>query len=74
MSSVTKTLNVFAKERVIVERERSKKSYDVAPYFGAKLLAESPIGAVFPLIFGALLYPAAGLHPKLSRFGFTDSF
>ena len=68
MSSVTKTLSVFAKERVIVERERTKKSYDVAPYFAAKLLAESPVSAVFPLIFGALLYPAAGLHPKLSRY------
>merc|ERR1712137_120497 len=68
MSSVTKTLSVFSQERVIMERERSKGSYDVGPYFGAKLIAESPIGAVFPLLFGALLYPTAGLHPKFSRF------
>lgn len=56
-----------------MERERSKGSYDVAPYFGAKLIAESPIGAVFPLLFGALLYPSTGLHPKASRSGFTPS-
>ena len=67
MSSVVKTLGVFSQERVIVERERSKGCYDVAPYFGAKLAAESPIGAVFPLLFGALLYPTTGLHPRLSR-------
>ena len=70
MSSVVKTLGVFSQERVIVERERSKGSYDVAPYFGAKLLAESPIGALFPLLFGALLYPTTGLHPKTSRSSF----
>ena len=67
MSSVTKTLSVFSQERVIVERERSKKAYDVAPYFGAKLVAESPVGAIFPLLFGALLYPASGLHPGMNR-------
>lgn len=67
MSSVVKTLGVFSQERVIVERERTKGSYDVAPYFGAKLAAESPIGALFPLLFGALLYPSAGLNPKASR-------
>jgi len=67
MSSVVKTLGVFSQERVIVERERSKGSYEVGPYFGAKLAAESPIGAVFPLLFGCLLYPTTGLNPKLSR-------
>ena len=69
MSSLVKTLNVFPKERVIVSRERAKGSYDAAPYFLAKLTAESPIGALFPLLFGAIVYPATGLHPKLSRCG-----
>ena len=67
MSSVVKTLGVFSQERVIVERERSKGSYAVGPYFGAKLAAESPIGALFPLLFGCLLYPTTGLNPKASR-------
>lgn len=67
MSSLVKTLNVFPKERVLVQRERAKGSYATAPYFAAKLAAESPIGALFPLLFAAIVYPAAGLHPKLSR-------
>jgi hypothetical protein len=46
---------------------RRQGSYGVAPYFASKLAAESPIGALFPLLFAALVYPAAGLHPRLSR-------
>lgn len=46
-------------------------SYGVAPYFASKLAAESPVGALFPLLFAALVYPAAGLHPRLSRWGIT---
>ena len=67
MSSLVKCLNVFPKERTIVQRERAKSSYGVAPYFLSKLAAESPIGAFFPLLFASIIYPAAGLHPKLSR-------
>ena len=67
MSSLVKCLNVFPKERAIVQRERSKSSYSVAPYFLSKLAAESPIGAFFPLLFASIVYPAAGLHPKLTR-------
>jgi ABC-type multidrug transport system ATPase subunit len=69
MSSLVKTLNVFPRERTIVTRERSKKAYDVLPYFGAKLAAELPVGAVFPLLFGAVVYPLTGLNPRPSRFG-----
>jgi hypothetical protein len=67
MSSLVKTLNVFPKERVIVERERAKGSYAVLPYFVSKLAAESPIGAIFPLLFGSIVYPACGLNPRLDR-------
>ena len=69
MSSLVKTLNVFPKERAIVSRERAKGAYAAAPYFLSKLAAESPVGALFPLLFAAIVYPAAGLHPKLSRRG-----
>jgi len=68
MGSITKTLSVFPKERTIVSRERAKNSYNVAPYFAAKLLAELPIGALFPAAFGAIVYPACGLNARLSRF------
>ncbi|GAB4828808.1 ABC transporter G member 7 [Ancistrocladus abbreviatus] len=69
MAALTKTVGVFPKERAIVDRERAKGSYALGPYLLSKLLAEIPVGAAFPLIFGAVLYPMARLHPTLSRFG-----
>lgn len=69
MAALTKTVGVFPKERSIVDRERSKGSYSLGPYLFSKLLAEAPIGAAFPLMFGAVLYPMARLHPTLMRFG-----
>ncbi|GAX74296.1 hypothetical protein CEUSTIGMA_g1745.t1 [Chlamydomonas eustigma] len=67
MSSLVKTLSAFPRERVIVARERAKDSYSTAPYLTAKLAAELPIGAIFPLLFGLLTYPLCGLHPKPGR-------
>ncbi|XP_023541127.1 ABC transporter G family member 7 [Cucurbita pepo subsp. pepo] len=69
MAALTKTVGVFSKERAIVDRERSKGSYTLGPYLLSKLLAEIPIGAAFPLLFGVILYPMARLHSTASRFG-----
>ncbi|KAK1302607.1 ABC transporter G family member 7 [Acorus calamus] len=69
MAALTKTVGVFPKERAIVDRERTKGSYGLGQYLLSKLLAEIPVGAAFPLIFGSILYPMARLHPTLSRFG-----
>ncbi|RZB89252.1 ABC transporter G family member 7-like isoform X1 [Glycine soja] len=69
MAALTKTVGVFPKERAIVDRERAKGSYSLGPYLFSKLLAEIPIGAAFPLMFGAVLYPMARLHPTMQRFG-----
>ncbi|XP_074295593.1 ABC transporter G family member 7 [Silene latifolia] len=69
MAALTKTVGVFPKERAIVDRERAKGCYMLGPYLLSKLLAEIPIGAAFPLLFGSILYPMARLHPTLSRFG-----
>ena len=44
MSSLVKTLNVFPRERTIVNRERAKNSYGTIPYLTAKLAAELPVG------------------------------
>ena len=68
MTSLIKTLNVFPKERTIVTRERARAAYPVLPYLLAKLAAELPIGAIFPALFGAVVYPSTGLNPKFSRF------
>lgn len=69
MAALTKTVGVFPKERAIVDRERAKGSYALGPYLLSKLLAEIPVGAAFPLMFGAVLYPMARLHPTLFKFG-----
>ncbi|KAM0983479.1 hypothetical protein FF1_011079 [Malus domestica] len=69
MAALTKTVGVFPKERAIVNREHVKGSYTLGPYLLSKLLAEIPVGSAFPLMFGAILYPMARLHPTLSRFG-----
>nr|ATB19618.1 putative ABCG7 [Juniperus microsperma] len=68
MAALTKTVGVFPKERAISDRERAKGSYAVGPYLFSKLLAEIPVGAAFPLLFGTIVYPMARLHPTLSRF------
>lgn len=59
--------NVFPSERTIVNRERSKQGYRLLPYLLSKLAAELPIGAIFPALFGSLVYPATGLNPRLTR-------
>lgn len=68
MTSVVKTLGLFPKERVIVQRERAKGAYDLLPYFASKLAAELPVSAAFPLLFGCVVYPTCGLNPSLARF------
>ncbi|BBN06130.1 ATP-binding cassette, subfamily G (WHITE), member 2 [Marchantia polymorpha subsp. ruderalis] len=68
MAALTKTVNVFPKERTIVQQERTKGSYGLIPYLLSKLVAEAPISAAFPLAFAAVVYPMTGLHPTFSRF------
>lgn len=69
MSSLIKTLNVFPRERTIASRERAQGAYTTLPYLTAKLAAELPVGALFPLLFGGIVYPLTGLQPSILRFG-----
>jgi ABC-type multidrug transport system ATPase subunit len=62
MSSLVKTLNVFPRERLLVQRERARGAYGALPYLAAKLAAELPISALYPLAFGLVVYPATGLR------------
>ncbi|CAL5331787.1 unnamed protein product [Camellia sinensis] len=57
MASRTKTGGVFPKEHAIVDRECAKGSYALGPYLLSKLLAEIPVGAAFPLLFGTFCTP-----------------
>lgn len=67
MGSLVKTCTTFPSERTIVTRERSKGSYGVLPYLGSKLVAELPVGALFPVLFACITYPATGLHAGADR-------
>ena len=62
MAALMKTITSFTAEKTIVDRERASGAYDIAPYLIGKILAESPAGAFFPLCFGAVVYPMAGLN------------
>ena len=68
MASITKTVTAFTRERAVVSRERVARSYEVGPYFVAKLLAEVPMSALFPFIFSSVVYPCSGLHGRPLRF------
>jgi hypothetical protein len=37
----------------------------VGPFFLSKLLAEMPVAAGFPMLFGAVMYPMTGLKMGL---------
>lgn len=69
MTALVKTLNVFPKESVLVNRERVRGSYSVFEYFASKLVAEMPISAFFPLVFSSILYPMVRLSGGPSRVG-----
>ena len=71
MSSLIKTITVFIQERLIVTRERSNgkaSSYGTGPYFLSKLAAELPVTALFPCLFGIVMYPLAGLQYNTGKF------
>ena len=78
MAALMKTITSFTAEKTIVDRERASGAYDVAPYLIGKILAESPAGAFFPLCFGAVVYPMAGLNTGLNKgkkvFFLTEKF
>ena len=64
MAALMKTISAFTSEKVVVDRERASGWYDAAPYLLAKLVAELPAGAFFPLAFGAVVYPMTERTPK----------
>ena len=66
MLAVCRSLNGFPRERATVAREmrRSTGGYGPGPYFFAKLLVETPVDAVFPVVFGAVLGRMAGLNAR----------
>ena len=64
MLALVKSLNGFPRERATVRREMARQSggYNPGPYFLSKLLIETPIDMVFPVVFGSVMAPMVGLN------------
>ena len=62
------TLNSFPREKNIVMRERAAKSYYSSSYYLAKVCAELPVSAFFPMVYAIVVYWMAGLNPDPLRF------
>eukprot|EP00978_Attheya_sp_CCMP212_P039754 scaffold209912_cov54-Attheya_sp.AAC.2 len=56
------TIRSFPKEKAIVTGEMGSKLYSTFPYFLAKAISEIPLIGVFSSVFGAIIYPLAGLQ------------
>jgi ABC-type multidrug transport system permease subunit len=68
MSALVKTLYIFTEERLIASKERSRGMYELPLYVATKLVAEAPIAAAFPLLFGVLTHGICGLRASEGRF------
>lgn len=67
MTSLVKTLYVFPRESVLVNRERARGSYSILEYFISKLFAEMAVSAFFPLVFSLTVYPMVRLSGGIGR-------
>ena len=64
MLAICRSLNGFPRERATVSREMRRKrgGYTAGPYFFSKLLVETPVDMIFPVVFGATVGPMVGLR------------
>ena len=62
MLSTIKTLQLFKKERPIIERERSQEQYTALEYLLAKILAELPLDALVAAAYGYALQAKSNLR------------
>lgn len=60
--SVASTIRSFTREKSVVKGEMANGMYRTLPYFLAKAISEIPLVGVFNAIFGAIIYPLAGLQ------------
>lgn len=67
MTVIVKTLNVFPREGVLVNRERARGSYSILQYFVSKLIAEMPVSAFYPLVFSVTVYPMVQLSGGIRK-------
>lgn len=62
MMSLMKTIDLFAKEKPIVQREQQRQQYTSFEYLLSKTLAEIPLDTVFSAIFTSVLKATTGVR------------
>ncbi|KAG7364450.1 ABC transporter ATP-binding protein [Nitzschia inconspicua] len=62
MMALMKTIELFAKEKPVVQREQQRKQYSSLEYLLAKSLAEIPLDVVFAAIFTTTLKSLCGIR------------
>ncbi len=62
MLAMIKTLQLFKRERSVIERERSHQQYSAFEYLLAKMCAELPLDALVAAVFGLVLQEKANLR------------
>jgi hypothetical protein len=61
MMAYMSTLQIFNAERLVVVREQANQMYSVIPYYYARVIVETPMYLIAPLLFSAVMYFAVGL-------------
>lgn len=73
MMAVMKTINLFGREKSVVNREQMRNHYTSFDYLISKILAEIPLDMIFSSIFAAALKTFSGLQMKFSSLCATFS-
>eukprot|EP01088_Endostelium_zonatum_P004077 TRINITY_DN1528_c0_g2_i3.p1 TRINITY_DN1528_c0_g2~~TRINITY_DN1528_c0_g2_i3.p1 ORF type:complete len:598 (-),score=116.75 TRINITY_DN1528_c0_g2_i3:57-1850(-) len=61
-------INSFPSERIVVLRERAGGMYCVSAYYLSKIIADSLIQFIFPILFGTIVYFMVGLQNDAGKF------
>ena len=56
MENVMNTVLAFQGERPVFLREQANKQYSVSSYYLARLVLDTPIQTILPLIFSLIIY------------------
>ena len=65
---VTSAVTVFSMERTLLQRERAKKMYGVAPYFLAKTVSDLTNNVLLPVLYTMVVYWVANYRVSATAF------
>lgn len=68
LSSSLSTVNSFPEDRVLSLHERRSGAYKTSAYFMAKMLVETAVQTIKPILFSCIVYFMVGLHHDANNF------